>query len=60
MAHILVTNWTPQNKVREMIKVYMSKDKPTYPDFIKKIHHWTTISPEGRKQLGKDMLYILQ
>jgi len=56
----------------------MSKDKPTYPDFIKKIHHWTTISPEGRikayavyecpddkilegrKQLGKDLLYILQ
>ncbi len=48
MAHILVTNWTPQNKVREMLEVYMSKDKPAYPDFIKKIHHWTTISPEGR------------
>jgi len=48
MAHILVTNWTPQNKVREMLEVYMSKDKPAYPEFIKKIHHWITVSSEGR------------
>ncbi len=47
MAHILVTNWLPQNKVKEMLNVYTSKDKPAYPDFLKKIHHWTTVSSEG-------------
>ena len=47
MAHILVTGWTPQNKGEEMIKVYMSKDKPAYPDFLKKIQHWITNSYEG-------------
>jgi hypothetical protein len=47
VAHILVTNWTPQNKGNEMIKVYMSKDKPPYPDFMKKINHWIAMSPDG-------------
>ncbi|MFW9826345.1 MAG: hypothetical protein ACFFEY_01855 [Candidatus Thorarchaeota archaeon] len=47
MAHILVTGWTPQSKGDEMIKVYTSKDKPAYPDFIKRVHHWMVISPDG-------------
>jgi len=47
MAHMLVTGWYPPNKAQELLKVYMSKDKPAYPDFVKKIHHWTVVSPEG-------------
>ena len=47
MAHIMVTGWTPQNQGNEMIKVYTSKDKPAYPDFIKRVQHWMVISPEG-------------
>jgi hypothetical protein len=44
---MLVTGWYPPNKAKELLKVYMSKDKPPYPDFVKKIHHWTTVSSEG-------------
>lgn len=47
MAHILVTGWTPQHKANEMLKVYMSKDKPAYPDFIKKVQHWMAVSSDG-------------
>jgi hypothetical protein len=47
MAHILVTGWLPQNKGDEMLKVYTSKDKPAYPDFIKRINHWMVISENG-------------
>jgi len=47
MAHILVTGWTPQNKGNEMMKAYASKDKPSYPDFIKKTNHWMVMAPEG-------------
>ncbi|MHA2182400.1 MAG: hypothetical protein ACXAAH_13355 [Promethearchaeota archaeon] len=47
MAHIMVTGWLPQNKGDEMLKVYTAKDKPAYPDFIKRVQHWMVISPEG-------------
>lgn len=47
MAHIMVTGWYPPNKAKELLKVYMSKDKPAYPDFVKKIHHWTVVSSCG-------------
>ncbi len=47
MAHILVTGWTPQHQGNEMLKVTTSKDKPAYPDFIKKTNNWMVISPEG-------------
>jgi len=47
MAHMLVTGWYPPNKGEELLKVYMSKDKPAYPDFVKKIHHWTVVSSDG-------------
>ena len=47
MANILVTGWMPQNKGNEMLKVYTAKDKPAYPDFMKRVQHWMVISPEG-------------
>ncbi|MFX0037808.1 MAG: hypothetical protein ACFFCY_00145 [Promethearchaeota archaeon] len=47
MAHMLVTAFYPPNKGQELLKVYMSKNKPAYPDFLKKIHHWTLVSSEG-------------
>ena len=33
---------------QELLKVYMSKDKPAYPDFVKKIHNWTVVSSDGQ------------
>ncbi|MHA2392059.1 MAG: hypothetical protein ACXAEX_08810 [Promethearchaeota archaeon] len=47
MAHILVTGWTPQHQGDEMLKVTTSKDKPPYPDFIKKTNNWMVISQDG-------------
>ncbi|MHA1942461.1 MAG: hypothetical protein ACXACY_27360 [Candidatus Hodarchaeales archaeon] len=47
MAHILVTGWLPQSKTNEMLKVYTAKDKPAYPDFIKRVQHWMVVSTEG-------------
>jgi len=47
MVHMLVTGWYPPNKGKELLKVYTSKDKPAYPDFVKKIHHWTLVSSDG-------------
>jgi hypothetical protein len=47
MANILVTGWLPQNKSNEMLKVYTAKDKPAYPEFIKRVQHWMVISHEG-------------
>lgn len=47
MANILVTGWYPPNKTKELLKVYMSKDKPAYPDFVKKIHHWSVVASDG-------------
>ncbi|MHA2128110.1 MAG: hypothetical protein ACW99E_22665 [Promethearchaeota archaeon] len=47
MAHILVTGWLPQSKTNEMLKVYTAKDKPAYPDFIKRVQHWMVVSSEG-------------
>ena len=52
MAHMLVTGWYPQNKGQELLKAYTSKDKPTYPDFVKKIHHWTLVSSDGSIIIG--------
>ncbi|MFW9972463.1 MAG: hypothetical protein ACFFDF_19920 [Candidatus Odinarchaeota archaeon] len=44
---LLVTAWYPPNKAKELLKVYTAKDKPAYPDFIKKNHHWTAVSSDG-------------
>ncbi len=30
----------PPHKLNELIKNYMSTDKPAYPDFLKKVEHW--------------------
>jgi hypothetical protein len=43
----MVTGWLPQSKGDEMLKVYTAKDKPAYPDFIKRVQHWMVISPDG-------------
>ena len=48
MVHILTNGWYPPHKFKELIKVYMSKDKPAYPDFVKKIHHWAKGTPDGQ------------
>ena len=47
MAHILVTGWLPQSKGNEMLKVYTAKDKPAYPEYMKRVQHWMVISVEG-------------
>ncbi len=45
--HMIVTAFYPPNKGQDLLKVYTLKDKPAYPDFVKKIHHWTLVSSDG-------------
>jgi len=40
----------PPHKLNELIKNYMSTDKPAYPDFLKKVEHWAAqITDEKHK-----------
>lgn len=44
----MVTNFVPPHKLKESSQVYVSKDKPKYPDFLKKIFNWAAgPSPSG-------------
>ena len=36
MAHIMAIALSPPHKVKELLKIYLSKDKPAYPDFLEK------------------------
>jgi len=40
MVKIMVVAKFPPHKMDELIKNYMSTDKPAYPDFLKKVEHW--------------------
>lgn len=50
MGKFMIKGWYPPNKYKELLKVYMSKDKPAYPDFLKKTLHLTTINSDGNWQ----------
>jgi len=38
----------PPHKLNELMKVYMSTDKPAYPDFLKKVEHWAAQITDDR------------
>ena len=40
MVKIMMVAKFPPHKLNELIKNYMSTDKPAYPDFLKKVEHW--------------------
>ena len=40
MVKIMVVAKFPPHKMDELIKNYMSTDKPAYPDFLKKVENW--------------------
>ena len=40
MTKIMVVAKYPPSKSDELLKIYMSSDKPSYPEFLKKIEHW--------------------
>lgn len=40
MAKIMMAAKYPPHKANELLKVFMSTDKPAYPDFLKKVEHW--------------------
>lgn len=47
MGKLFTKGWYPPNKYKELMKVYTSKDKPSYPDFLKKTLHLSTVNAEG-------------
>ena len=48
MGKIMTIGWYPPHKAKELIKVYGSKDKPPYPDYLKKTLHLATIKEDGQ------------
>ncbi len=48
MNHIMTIGTFPPHKTNALFEIYMSKDKPAYPDFIKKLHNWSTPSVKGK------------
>lgn len=40
MAKIMVTGKYPAHKFKDMMKNYMSPDKPKYSDSVKKLENW--------------------
>ena len=48
MIHIMTIGIFPPHKTNALFEIYTSKNKPAYPDFIKKIHNWSTQSVDGK------------
>jgi hypothetical protein len=38
----------PPHKTNALLEINMSKNKPAYPDFLKRIHNWGTQPVNGR------------
>ena len=50
MVKIMMVAKFPPHKLNELIKNYMSTDKPAYPDFLKKVENWVAqITDEKHK-----------
>jgi hypothetical protein len=47
MAVIMMIGKYPPNKVKDLLKVYTSKEKPKNPDFLKKVKNWVTPGYDG-------------
>ncbi|MFX0139589.1 MAG: hypothetical protein ACFFDN_38465 [Candidatus Hodarchaeota archaeon] len=48
MTHILTIGLSSPNKAKELAQLYMSKEKPSYPDFLKKINSWAAPNYQGK------------
>ena len=40
----------PPHKLNELVKAFMSTDKPVYPDFLKKVEHWAAQVTEEKQK----------
>lgn len=48
MAHIITIGLSSPHKIKELAQLYMTKEKPSYPDFLKKIYNWGAPPYEGK------------
>ena len=48
MAHIMTIGLTAPHRIKDLAQLFMSKDKPAYPDFLKKIHNWGAGTVDGK------------
>ena len=48
MQHIMTIGLTEMHRVKDLIHMLTAKDKPEYPDFLKKIHNWGAGISEGK------------
>ncbi len=48
MAKIMMISKYPPHKINEVIKNYMSSNKPVYPDYLKKVGAWAAQVTDDR------------
>ncbi len=48
MVHIMTIGLYPPTALKKLTEIYFAKDKPAYPDFLKKIHNWGAPSTENK------------
>jgi len=39
---------TDQHRMKDLAELYFSKEKPTYPDYLKKVNNWSAGVSEGK------------
>lgn len=48
MINIMTIGLYPPPKLKQLVDKYLQKDKPDYPDFLKKIYNWGTPPVDGK------------
>ncbi len=48
MNHIMTIGSYAPTILKALVEIYPSKNKPPYPDFLKKIHNWGTPPVDGK------------
>ena len=48
MVNIMTIGLTDQDRIKELTVLYLSKEKPAYPDYLKKINNWAAGVSEGK------------
>ena len=48
MTHILTIGLSSPHKAKELAQLFIAKEKPSYPDFLKKINGWAAPTYKGK------------
>jgi len=48
MVHIMATGLYPPHVLKPLLEAFFSKNKPAYPDYLKKVYQWGAPPVEGK------------